>query len=256
MIDRRTVLIRAAAASLAGMAMRRAGQAQGQARQKIQAIGFDGFTIFDPSSLNKAMEDRFPGRGAQLSTLWRTRQFEYCWLRTLNGKYADFWQVSDDSLEWAFKTAHVELTASVKSDLMNSLLELKPFPDSVAALQRMRSAGIRLAYVSNLTEKILEVISRSAGISELFEHSLSSDRVRAYKSDPRAYRMAEEAFRLPREAIVFAAFGGWDAAGAKSFGLDTFWVNRSNAVQENLGVEADGVGGKLADLADYVLAKA
>jgi hypothetical protein len=118
MIDRRTVLITAAATGLAGMVMNRAGQAQGQAKQKIQAIGFDGFTIFDPSSLNKAMEDHFPDRGAQLSTLWRTRQFEYCWLRTLNGKYADFWQVSDDSLEWAFKTAHVELTASVKSDLI------------------------------------------------------------------------------------------------------------------------------------------
>ena len=130
MIDRRTVLITAAATGQAGMVMNRAGQAQGQAKQKIQAIGFDGFTIFDPSSLNKAMEDHFPGRGAQLSTLWRTRQFEYCWLRTLNGKYADFWQVSDDSLAWAFKTAHVELTASVKWDLMNSLLELKPFPDS------------------------------------------------------------------------------------------------------------------------------
>ena len=158
MIDRRTVLMRTAAAGLAGLTMNRVSQArgqinvsqaQGQAKQKIQAVGFDGFTIFDPSSLNKAMEDRFPGRGAQLSTLWRTRQFEYCWLRTLNGKYADFWQVSDDSLEWAFKTAKTELTASVKSDLMNSLLELKPFPDSVAALKRMRSAGIRLAYVSN-----------------------------------------------------------------------------------------------------------
>ena len=103
---------------------------------------------------------------------------------------------------------------------------------------------------------MLETISRNAGISELFEHSLSSDRVRAYKSDPRAYRMAEEAFRLPREAIVFAARGGWDAAGAKSFGLDTFWVNRVNQVQENLGVEADAVGGKLTDLADYVMAKA
>lgn len=250
MIDRRTVLITAAAT---GFAMSN-GRAQAQARKKIQAVGFDGFTIFDPNSITKTIEDRFPGRGAQLSGLWRTRQFEYCWLRTLNGTYADFWQVSDDALEWAFKTAQLELVPAVKADLMNALLELKPFPDSVAALQAMRAAGIRLAYVSNLTPKMLEVISHNAGITELFEHSLSTDRVRAYKSDPRAYRMAEEAFRLPREAIVFAAFGGWDAAGAKSFGLNTFWVNRFNAAQERLGVEPDAVGARLTDLANYVLA--
>ena len=81
--------------------------------------------------------------------------------------------------------------------------------------------------------------SQNAGISDLFEHILSTDRVNAYKPDPRAYKMAEVAFNLPRESIVFAAFGGWDAAGAKSFGLNTFWVNQVNAPLEELGVKPD-----------------
>ena len=106
----------------------------------------------------------------------------------------------------------------------------------------MRQAGIRLAYVSNLTPKMLTVMSQSAGISDLFEHILSTDRVKAYKPDPRAYQMAEVVFNLPRESIVFAAFGGWDAAGAKSFGLNTFWVNQVNAPLEELGVKPDAIG--------------
>lgn len=249
-MNRRILLT--AAAGLAGLTLTRASQARDQENRKIRAVGFDGFTIFDPSSVAKRIEDRLPGRGGELASLWRTKQFEYCWLRTLNGNYADFWQVSDDSLEWTFKTAKLELGGSLKSDLMNALLEFKPFPDSVAALRAMHEAGIRLAYVSNLTPKMLDVISRNAGIHELFEHFLSTDRVRAYKSDPRAYQMAVDAFRLPRDTIAFAAFGGWDAAGAKSFGLSTFWVNRFNAAHEELGVKPDAVGQTLTDLANYV----
>ena len=116
----------------------------------------------------------------------------------------------------------------------------------------MREAGIRLAYVSNLTPKMLNTNSQNAGISDLFEHVLSTDRVKAFKTDPRAYQMAENAFKLPRENIVFAAFGGWDAAGSKSFGLNTFWVNRLNAPLEELGVMPDATGASLTELAKYV----
>jgi 2-haloacid dehalogenase len=118
----------------------------------------------------------------------------------------------------------------------------------------MREAGIRLAYVSDLTSQMLKVITENAGAAALFEHYLSTDAVKAFKPDPRAYQMAETAFELPREAIVFAAFGGWDAAGAKSFGLNTFWVNRFNAPLEELGVKPDGIGGTLIELAKYVTA--
>jgi 2-haloacid dehalogenase len=97
-------------------------------------------------------------------------------------------------------------------------------------------------------------MSQSAGILDLFEHILSTDRVKAYKPDPRAYQMAEVVFNLPRENIVFAAFGGWDAAGAKSFGLNTFWVNHVSAPVEELGVRPDAIGTTLTELAKYVTA--
>ena len=222
------------------------------AKGNIKAIGFDAFTIFNPFSVDAVIEEDFAGKGTQLANAWRTRAFEYCWQRTLNQTYVDFWHVLDDALTFAFEAAKTELKTDLRVKLMDAFLQVKPWPDSVEALQSMRKAGIRLAYVSNLTLKMLNTISENADIAGYFEHMLSTDRVKAYKSDPRAYKMAEDAFGLPRKSIVFAAFGGWDAAGAKSFGLNTFWVNRAGVPMEKLGVKPDATGTTLTELAKYV----
>jgi 2-haloacid dehalogenase len=221
---------------------------------KIKAVGFDAFTIFDARSVTTAVEESVPGKGNELSTLWRTRQFEYCWLRTLNRAYVDFWQITEEALVFAFKAGRIELNPVARAKLMDAYLNLKPFPDSVGALKAMRDAGIRLAYVSNFTPTMLKVNSQNAGIADLFEQVLSTDEVKAFKPDPRAYRMAERAFNMQRENIAFAAFGGWDAAGARSFGLYTFWVNRLNAPLEELGVKPDAEGGTLTELAKHLIA--
>jgi 2-haloacid dehalogenase len=220
---------------------------------KFKAIGFDAFTIFDSRSIEAVYEEAFPDRGKELFEAWRVRLFEYTWLRTLNRTYVDLQHVSRDSLAFAFKSANIALQDDIREKLLNAFFRLKPFPDSVAALKTMREAGIRLAYVSDLTPEMLKVNSENAGVLDLFEHLLSTDDVEAFKPDPRAYEMAEKSFKLPREAIVFAAFGGWDAAGAKSFGLNTFWVNRFNAPVEELGVKPDAIAGTLTDLAKYVI---
>ena len=251
--SRRQLLINTAAVGAAGAVLQSFGSSSDARSGKsgIEAIGFDAFTIFDPFSVDTVIEGHFPGNGKQLASAWRTRIFEYCWQRTLNRTYVDFWQVMDDSLTFTFKATKTELNPTVRAELMNAFLKLEPWPDSVAALRSMRKAGIRLAYVSNLTAKMLDTISQNAGIGDLFEHVLSTDKVRAYKPDPRAYKMAEGAFRLPRRNIVFAAFGGWDAAGAKSFGLKTFWVNRAGVPMEELGVSPDATGTTLTELAKY-----
>jgi 2-haloacid dehalogenase len=219
---------------------------------RFKAVAFDALTIFDPRSVDSAVEESFPGRGRELSATWRTRQFEYCWLRTLDRTYVDFWQVTEEALIFAFKAARVDLPPGVRARLMDEWLALKPWPDSIAALKAMRDADIRLAYVSNFTPKMLQVNTRSAGAVGLFEHFLSTDAVQAFKPDPRAYHMAETALGLPREQIAFAAFGGWDAAGAKSFGLNTFWVNRLDVPLEELGAPPNAVGRTLTELASYV----
>jgi 2-haloacid dehalogenase len=221
---------------------------------KIKAVAFDLFTIFNPLSVDDVIEQQFPGKGKQLATAWRTRIFEYCWLRTLNQNYVDFRHVLDDALTFTFEAAKVDLESPVRAKLMDAFLQFKPWPDSVAALSAMRKAGIRLAPLSTFTEKMLKTNCTNAGIADQFEHYLTTDRVRAFKPDPRAYRMAEETFKLRRDEIVFAAFGGWDAAGAKSFGLNTFWVNRLGVPIEQLGVTPDKIGSTLTELAQYVTA--
>jgi len=247
-IGRRQLLKLAAASALAGSPLSAA-----KARTPVKAIGFDGFVIFDPRPIAALGEELFPGKGDALSTAWRTRQFEYTWLRTLTGRYKDFWKVTEDALVYAAATARVELTADKRDRLMQAWLALKAYPDVLSGLRALRDAGIRLAFLSNLTEHMLEAAITSAGLEGLFEQNLSTDRVRAFKPDPRAYQMGIDAFGLPREEIAFAAFGGWDAAGAKSFGYRTFWANRMHLPVEELDVRPDAIGDNLQELVRYAM---
>ena len=223
------------------------------AARPIKAIAFDGFPIIDPRPVFTKVEELFPDRGRALSEAWRTRLFEYTWLRTLGGHYADFWQVAEESLIFAAKTSGLDLSASQRETVMQTWLALKVWPDVLPALTKLKTAGIRMAFLSNLTAAMMDAVVKNAGLEGLLELHLSTDRVKAFKPDPRAYQMGPEAFGLQREEIAFAAFAGWDAAGAKWFGYPTFWVNRANMPIEGLGVKPDGVGAGMADLVTFVL---
>lgn len=251
---RRQLLLGAATGAAILLAANRTTAQTANAAPKIKAVAFDMFTIFDPFSVDIVMEESFPGKGKQYATAWRTRIFEYCWLRTLNRNYVDFWQVLDDALTYSFQAAKTELKPDVRAKLLNAFLQFKPRSDSVAALRTMQKAGLRMAPLSTFTEKMLITNCKNAGIEDVFEQYLTCDRVKAFKPDPRSYQMAEDAFKLKREEIVFAAFGGWDASGAKSFGLNTFWVNPTSAPVEELGVRPDRIGTTLTELATYVTA--
>jgi 2-haloacid dehalogenase len=219
----------------------------------VKAIAFDGFAVFDPRSIAARVEELFPGKGAEFTAAWRTRQFEYTWLRTLTGAYSDFWKVTEDALVFAAKLLKLELSEQRRQRLMRGFLELRPWPEAPAALATLHDAGIRLVLLSNFTPAMLNTAVSSSGLQKLFEPHLSTDSVRAYKPAPRAYRMAVTALKLRREEIVFAAFGGWDAAGAKAFGFPTFWVNRMESPIEELGSAPDAIGTNLNDLANFVL---
>jgi 2-haloacid dehalogenase len=123
----------------------------------------------------------------------------------------------------------------------------------VTSISGKWNAGIRMAFLSNLTETMLDAAVKNSGLEGYFEPHLSTDRVKAFKPDPRAYQMGLDAFKLAKEEIVFAAFAGWDAAGAKWFGYPTFWVNRMSAPVEELDVMPDGIGSGMADLVKFVL---
>jgi 2-haloacid dehalogenase len=221
---------------------------------KIKAIVFDAFPIFDPRPVFALVGQLFPGHGLELSNAWRTRQFEYTWLRTLSGRYADFWQVTDDALVYAANTLKLDLTHEKRGRLMQAYLELKIWPDVAPALKVLRNSNFRLGFLSNLTPKMMNAGISNSGLDGTFEQVLSTDRVKAYKPDPRAYQIGVDAFGLSREEILVVAFAGWDAAGAKSFGYPTFWANRMNLPAEELGVVPDAAGRDLTELTRWILA--
>ena len=223
------------------------------ATRPIKAIAFDGFPITDPRPVFAKVNEIFPEKGRALGDAWRTRLFEYTWLRTLGGHYADFWHVIGDSLDFAAKSNGVDLTAEQRDTLMQTWLDLKAWPDVAPALTQLKAAGIRMAFLANLTEKMMDAVVKNSGLEGFFEPHLSTDKVQVFKPDPRAYQMGIDAFKLAKEEIAFAAFAGWDAAGAKWFGYPTFWVNRMNTPVEQLGVTPDGTGAGMAELVKFVL---
>jgi 2-haloacid dehalogenase len=250
-LNRREFLARVAG-GVASTAVASTLPVQAATKSRIKALAFDAFPIFDPRPVFALAEQLFPGRGSELSNAWRTRQFEYQWLRALAGRYADFWQATDDALAFAANTLKLDLTSDKRKQLLDAYLALTTWPDVQPALQSLRNANIRLAFLSNATPTILEAGIKNSKLEGTFEHVLSTDKIKTYKPDPRAYQMAIDAFGLRRAEIGFVAFAGWDAAGAKWFGYPTFWVNRLQLPVEELGVAPDGTGASLGDLVRFV----
>ena len=148
-------------------------------QSQFKAVAFDAFPIFDPRPVFGLAETLFPGKGTELSNAWRTRQFEYQWLRALAGCYADFWQTTEDGLIFAAKLLKLELTPEKRAQLMQAYLGLKVWPEVPSALRSLQDAGVRLAFLSNMTAKMLEVGIENAGLEGVFEHVLSTDQIRA-----------------------------------------------------------------------------
>jgi 2-haloacid dehalogenase len=240
----------AAGAAAAGIPQRSAFAAP----PRYKAIAFDAFPIFDPRPIGALAERISPGRGAELVNTWRTRQFEYQWLRAMGGRYADFLQTTEDALVFAAKAVKLDLATADRAKLMGAWSDLQAWPDVAPSLAALKQAGLRLAFLSNMTDGMLRAGIASAGLEGFFEHVLSTDRIRTYKPDPRAYQLGVDAFGLTRDEILFVPFAGWDAAGAKWFGYPVFWVNRLGTPPEELGAAVDGMGRGLVELVAFVQA--
>ena len=214
----------------------------------IGAVAFDAFALFDARPVFQACETVAPGRGNELASLWRTRQFEYQWLRALGQRYEDFYTATGAALDFAARSLQLDLAADARERLMHGFLELQAWPDVAAALRVLRQSGRKLALLSNATPRILSASLRNSGLDTALDEVISTDRIRSYKPDPRAYQLGVDVLKLPKERIAFVAFAGWDVAGAKWFGYPTFWNNRQSAPPEALGVAADAAGTTLSDL--------
>lgn len=221
--------------------------------RRYAAVAFDYFVLFNPDSVIAAAERIVPGKGREFTDLWRTRQFEYTWLRSITGRYVDFFEITNDALVFTADAMHVELTQAEKRQLREAYLQLTPWPDTADALGRLRAANVRVITLANFTPTMLRANADRAGLTPLFDALVSTDSNHTYKPDPRAYQLGVDRLNVDKRDIVFAAFGGWDAAGAKSFGYPTVWVNRLNQPLERLNQHPDRTVTDLGGLLDFVL---
>ncbi len=239
---------------LASLAAAAITPAMGVRRPRVRAVAFDGIALFDPRPVDAIAREVFGERARELVPLWRTRQFEYTWLRTVMNRYADFAAVTLESLRFAARALGLELAAAAEERLVHAFFDLRAWPDVKPVLEQLRRDGYRTAVMSNFTEAMLRGAVRGSGIEGLIEATLSTDLVRAYKPDARAYSTALDALAMTREEICFVAFAGWDVAGAKGFGHPVYWANRMGGTAEELGVQPDHVADGLAELPRFLAA--
>lgn len=216
----------------------------------IQALVFDAYgTLFDVHSVTRRADALFPGRGAALSAAWRTKQLEYTWLRTLMGRYEDFDRVTGDALDWSLESLRLTADGAARASLIDEYRRLAMFPEVRDALGKL-AAQRPLAILSNGHPEMLEAVVDHNGLRPLLRGGiLSVHGARHFKPAPSVYRIAEEALRLPREAVGFVSSNGWDAAGAGSYGFTAYWINRGNAPVERLPVAPAAILRSLAELA-------
>lgn len=245
-----TALTAACGPSVRSIASRTGAQAR-TPRRGVRAITFDLFTIFDPRAVDQRV-DALLGHTEGFAATWKSRLFEYSWLRAASGQYVDFERLIEDSLRYAATTHGVALEPQTQMKLARSFIELRPWPDSLEALRELRQAGLLLAPLANFTPSMIEALLAQAQLRELFDTVISTDFARTYKPDPRAYELAEFRLGRKRHEIAFAAFGGWDAAGARWYGYHTYWVNRLNVPAEEL-CPADATGPDLSSLVRWIL---
>lgn len=225
------------------------------AKPRFKAVAFDYFVIFDPASVVPFVEKEFPRKGTEFTKAWQRKQFDYAFLLSITGRYKDFFEVTGDALDHTAESMKLPMTAGARSRLLASYLVLKPWPDTIAALKKLKAAGVRIVAVSNFSDKMLRANADNAGITDLFDELLSTAAKSTFKPDPKAYELGPDRLHLEKEEIAFAAFGGWDAYGAKSFGYPTFWVNRMGFPAERLGAEPDGSSSDLEGFLEFVLGK-
>ncbi|HWK39992.1 MAG TPA: haloacid dehalogenase type II [Hyphomicrobium sp.] len=232
-----------------------ASAAEADTVPRFKAVAFDYFVLFNANSVIPKIEKEFPGRGAEFANAWRARQFDYGFLRSITGQQIDFFQVTEDALLYTAEAMHLPLNDDARARLLNAYLTLDPWPDTAAALAKLKAAGVRIITVSNLSPRMLQANAERAGIADLFDELLSTEANHSYKPEPRAYALGIERLGLAKHEIAFVAFGGWDAYGAKSFGYPTYWVNRFNLPPERLGPAPDATSRDLGGLVEFVLGK-
>ena len=214
----------------------------------IRACVFDAYgTLFDFGSAAAACRDALGDKGVTLTALWREKQLQYSWLRALQGRHADFWQVTGEALDFALETLGIA-DAALRGRLMNLYLALDAFPEVPAMLARLKGAGLKTAILSNGSPAMLDTLVKHADLGRFLDAMLSVEEVGVYKPHPKVYRLAVDRLGIEPAAIAFQSSNGWDAYAASAFGMRVVWCNRYGQRRERLPGKPDREIASLAEL--------
>lgn len=205
----------------------------------VSACVFDAYgTLFDVHAAAGRCRDALGDKADTLSEIWRQKQLQYTWLRSLMGVHADMWQVTGDSLDYAMEAVEIS-DAALRQRLMDCYLTLDAYPEVPATLRELREAGLKTAILSNGTPEMLESAVKSAGIADLLDEVLSIESVGIYKPAPPVYQLAVDRLGVGADQISFQTSNAWDAAGAAQFGFRVAWCNRFGQPVERLSASPD-----------------
>ena len=195
----------------------------------IRALVFDAYgTLYDVQSVRSLANDLCGDKGEIITHLWRLKQLEYTWLRTLMRAYEDFWSVTRAALEFALTSVGIEPAPSLCEQLMGRYLHLDLYPEAEQALASLRDR--KLAILSNGSPRMLETLVSSSGIAGQLTEVISVDQVKVYKPEPACYALVEPALRVAREEVLFISSNGFDVAGAKRYGFQVAWIERAGDI--------------------------
>ncbi|HEY8054155.1 MAG TPA: haloacid dehalogenase type II [Steroidobacteraceae bacterium] len=214
----------------------------------IRACVFDAYgTLFDYASAAARCSDVLGDKVASLTTLWRTKQLEYTWLRSLQGRYVGFSEVTSDALDFALAALGLS-DPKLHTRLMSLYSSLECFPEVPAMLARVKAAGIKLAILSNGSPQLLAAALDHSKLAHCFDAVLSVDEVGVYKPHPMVYQLAVDRLGVPAGAIAFQSSNGWDAYAASAFGMRVVWCNRYGQPSERLPGRPEVIIQSLAEL--------
>lgn len=191
----------------------------------IKAVVFDAYgTLYDIQSVAAVTEETFPGYGEIITQVWRIKQLEYTWLRSLMRRYQDFSVITRDSLAYTLRCLGLEYDEDAFERIMDKYLHLDLYPDALATLAAMR--GRKLAILSNGSTAMLNALVVNSGLDRVLDATISIDSRKIFKPAPDAYSLIETTLRVPPAEVLFVSSNPWDACGAKAFGLNVAWIER------------------------------
>ena len=216
-----------------------------------KAIVFDAYgTLFDVNSAAEKCKDRIGDKWEGFANFWRTTQLEYTWLRSLMNRHKDFWTITEDSLEKSMKVFDIDM--GMKNDLLKLYKILSPYPEVKEVLENLKKKKIKLAILSNGTPALLNELVKGNDLQNLFDDLFSIEEVGIYKPSSKVYNLPVNKYKIKPNEVTFLSANTWDVSGGGNYGYNAVWVNRNQAIFDNLDYKPINKVNNLTQLLDLI----